>query len=184
MVRYWCDRAIEIFICVGYLKSSLCCIHIDAVHIDAVQKRGCVYHCANSIMQKVKSLGLQSAYRRDVANQKYCRRLIALSFLPHEHIPMMFNALAEKANTQQLENLVDYMRSTWVENATWPPEAWSIFMQPIPTNNDLDGWHRRLNTQSKLIDLQQHYFPSRSLNANSEKDRHGGKNLQGMGRIQ
>ena len=39
-----------------------------------VERKGCVYHWANSIMKKVKSLGLQSAYRHDKATQKFCRR--------------------------------------------------------------------------------------------------------------
>jgi len=27
----------------------------------------------------------------------------------------------------------------------WPPETWSIFNRSIRTNNDVEGWHRRLN---------------------------------------
>ena len=84
----------------------------------------------------------------DKATQKFCRRLIALSFLPHEQIPPMFNVLAERANTEPLRNLVAYMTSTWIENEVWPPASWSIFMLPICTNNNLEGWHRRLNTHA------------------------------------
>jgi hypothetical protein len=27
----------------------------------------------------------------------------------------------------------------------WPPQSWSVFMIPIHTNNDCEGWHRRIN---------------------------------------
>ena len=30
----------------------------------------------------------------------------------------------------------------------WPPSAWSAFKQPVRTNNDVEGWHARLNSRA------------------------------------
>ena len=37
------------------------------------------------------------------------------------------------------------MADTWVTSAMWPPSCWSIYMLPIRTNNDIEGWHHSLN---------------------------------------
>lgn len=31
----------------------------------------------------------------------------------------------------------------------WPTESWSVFVRPTRTNNDVEGWHNRLNTSHK-----------------------------------
>jgi len=43
---------------------------------------------------------------------------------------------------------LDYVRSNWVESTVWPPSSWSVLMQPIRTNNDVEGWPQRLNLKS------------------------------------
>lgn len=30
----------------------------------------------------------------------------------------------------------------------WPTSSWSVFMQSVRTNNDLEGWHRGLNSRA------------------------------------
>jgi len=37
---------------------------------------------------------------------------------------------------------------TWVESTVWPPSMWSVFRQPVRTNNDVEGWHCRLNVKA------------------------------------
>ena len=41
-----------------------------------------------------------------------------------------------------------------MDNANWTPENWSVFMQPVRTNNDVEGWHRRLNARAGRPKLQ------------------------------
>jgi len=36
---------------------------------------------------------------------------------------------------------------TWVRSRLWPSSSWSAF-QSIRTNNDVEGWHKRLNQQA------------------------------------
>ncbi|XP_062597880.1 uncharacterized protein LOC134259296 [Saccostrea cucullata] len=44
--------------------------------------------------------------------------------------------------------LMVYLEETWINNPLWPTHSWSVFRQSIRTNNDVEGWHRRLNDQS------------------------------------
>jgi len=36
---------------------------------------------------------------------------------------------------------------TW-SSTTWPPTTWSVFRQPVRTNNDVEGWHCLLNDEA------------------------------------
>ena len=74
---------------------------------------------------------------------------MALPFLPHNHIEPVFERLASKAGTTILQQLVTYIRTTWIQSTQWTPTAWSIFKQSVRTNNDVEGWHFRLNHAAK-----------------------------------
>ena len=78
---------------------------------------------------------------------------MALPFLPHEHIPQMFMELKDFATSQALRSLVEYVQATWLESTVWSPDRWSIFNQSVRTNNDVEGWHRRLNHNAGLAKL-------------------------------
>jgi len=43
---------------------------------------------------------------------------------------------------------LDYVQRTWLDSIVWPPSAWSAFKQPAQTNNDVEGWHARLNSRA------------------------------------
>jgi hypothetical protein len=43
---------------------------------------------------------------------------------------------------------MDYVEKTWIKNRTWPPKTWSVYFQEVRTNNDVEGWHRRLNSKA------------------------------------
>ena len=34
-------------------------------------------------------------------------------------------------------------------NVVWPRECWSVYYQSVRTNNDLEGWHNRLNSSCR-----------------------------------
>jgi hypothetical protein len=107
--------------------------------------QGCCFHWDQALWRKVQDLGLSTAYRDDEGTNKYIRRLMALPFLPHEHIKTMFISLQREAYDEPLQALCAYIQSTWIESAKWPHNTWSVFMNPIRTNNDAEGWHRRIN---------------------------------------
>ena len=43
---------------------------------------------------------------------------------------------------------LDYVQCTWLDSTMWPPSAWSAFKQSVRTNNDVEGWHARLNSRA------------------------------------
>ncbi|XP_028408207.1 uncharacterized protein LOC114530782 [Dendronephthya gigantea] len=111
--------------------------------------QGCVFHWTQAIWRKVQGLGLTTAYNEDDSTHKYIRRLMALPFLPHEHISQMFEQLKALATTPVLQALVAYISDTWINSTVWSPENWSIFKKSVRTNNDVEGWHHRLNHNAR-----------------------------------
>ncbi len=53
-----------------------------------------------------------------------------------------------------MTRLMSYIQSTWMESTVWPVSGWSVFMQATRTNNDCEGWHRRLNGRAGRGQIQ------------------------------
>ena len=114
-----------------------------------VTRLGCFFHWSQAIWHKVQELGLQPAYTSDENTHTYIRKLLSLPYLPAEHIAPIFEKLQEKAVTQPLQELTNYIASTWLGNPLWPSLSWSVFGIVICTNNDVEGWHHHLNQKAK-----------------------------------
>ncbi|XP_071955925.1 uncharacterized protein [Antedon mediterranea] len=52
-----------------------------------------------------------------------------------------------------MQQLMRYMRSFWIDGAVFGPEDWVVYRQDIRTNNDLEGWHHRLNRKGKRASI-------------------------------
>ncbi|KAH3866739.1 hypothetical protein DPMN_029838 [Dreissena polymorpha] len=86
--------------------------------------------------------------RNNQSIHQYVRQLMALPFLPAGHITETFHQLQARANSVQVTQLVDYVNRQWINNAIFRVEDWSVFRRSIRTNNDVEGWHHRLNSQA------------------------------------
>ena len=106
------------------------------------------FHWNQALWRKVEELGLQTAYMRDRATNSYIRRLMALPLLPHETIAATFDSLKPEASTEPLQQFVSYIVENWIRNTVWHPKCWSVFMQSIRTNNDIEGWRHSLNRRA------------------------------------
>ncbi|KAH3739786.1 uncharacterized protein LOC127851635 [Dreissena polymorpha] len=73
------------------------------------------------------------------------RKLLVLPFLPHNHIENVLRQLAARANTEPLRNLVEYIDTQWIRSNVFPVQSWCVFKHRVRTNNDVEGWHTRLN---------------------------------------
>lgn len=62
---------------------------------------------------------------------------MALPYLPDQEIEPMFHQLERQAPTPTLQEFSKYVKSSW-----------SVFLQSVRTNNDLEGWHRGLNSRA------------------------------------
>ncbi|VDI28338.1 Hypothetical predicted protein [Mytilus galloprovincialis] len=111
------------------------------------------------VFQPLKDFLPQSAVRGFVADFesaflrqqdcifKYVRKLMALLFLPADHIRPVFRCLKD-LQTDPLQCLVKYVEDTWINSTVWHVESWTVFSQPTRANNDVEGWHRRINKKS------------------------------------
>ena len=77
------------------------------------------------------------------------RKLLALPLLPAEHITPTFDRLSNKNSNELLSRLFDYVAHTWIGSSICPPHKWSVYKETVRTNNDVEGWHRRLNCLSR-----------------------------------
>ncbi|XP_046543937.1 uncharacterized protein LOC124254108 [Haliotis rubra] len=114
--------------------------------LPAVRLRGCLFHLTQAVWRKCQEFGLQIAYQKDDAVHKFVRKLMALPFLPSEHIPRMFAKIADRVERHgPLNQLIIYFRRQWMEHQVFEPSTWSAYRVTIRTNNHVEGWHRRMN---------------------------------------
>lgn len=113
-----------------------------------VELRGCSFHWSQAVFRKIQEMGMQVAYQNDPAMHQYCRQLLALPYLPWQKIDVILQELEAEATTEAQRDLCAYVRHTWLDNALWPPFSWSVFYRFTRTNNDVEGWHRRLNSKA------------------------------------
>ena len=83
------------------------------------------------------------AYTEDQGTYGWIRKLLALPFLPYTEITTQFEHLPLGAEGPH-KDLAEYIASQWICNAIFPVKDWSLFMQPVQTNNDIEGWHNAL----------------------------------------
>ena len=56
----------------------------------------------------------------------YMRKRLCLPCLPAEHIPEVFDSLAD-IGPHRFDGLLGYIRSTWFMSSSWPVPCWSVF---------------------------------------------------------
>ena len=100
-------------------------------------------------MKVFLSAGLQISYYQRQSLYRHVRKLLALPFLPAEHIGAAFTELRGVIDDERVHQLESYIQATWLTSPTWSVDEWSVFMKPVRTNNDCEGWHRRLNVQAR-----------------------------------
>jgi len=55
--------------------------------------------------------------------------------------------VAAAGGDTRVQEHLQYVRRNWVDGC-WRPATWSVFRQPVRTNNDVEGWHHRLNAKA------------------------------------
>ncbi|XP_077868947.1 uncharacterized protein LOC144359867 [Saccoglossus kowalevskii] len=60
------------------------------------------------------------------------------------------NRMKQKIN--ELE-VFAYVERQWILSFVMPPSTWSCYLQSVRTNNDVEGWHSRLNKKGKKANL-------------------------------
>ena len=86
---------------------------ISKVYPD-VNVKGCSFHWTQAIWRKIQFLGLQQQYINNSSTHNFCRKLMALPFLPPEHIETAFRNIQEVASNSVGEELTTYIENTWI----------------------------------------------------------------------
>jgi len=68
----------------------------------------------------------------------------------------MVDALPDNVD-ERVQSLVQYVDETWIQSQLWPAKSLTAFQSSVRTNNDVEGWHNRLNRQTRAgkLDLYQ-----------------------------
>jgi hypothetical protein len=64
--------------------------------------------------------------------------------MPHEKIEKRFKSI-QRTCRGKMKKFCSYIDRNWIKSNTWPPVNWSVFRQDDRTNNDVEGWHNRIN---------------------------------------
>ncbi|XP_053400515.1 uncharacterized protein LOC123558320 [Mercenaria mercenaria] len=109
--------------------------------------KGCVFHLTTAAIFKYAArLGLKPRYMERGSVHNYIRSLLALPFLPAQHIEPAFVELASRANSPATKELCSYINDQWMNHLVFDIPSWSVFGLTVRTNNDVEGWHNRLNS--------------------------------------
>ena len=101
--------------------------------------KGCSFHWRQAVWRKADSLGLRVPYLTSGAIHSYIKKVLALSYIPAEHIKPTFEKLSLRVQLAdpKIQELIAYMRKTWIESSLWSPDTWSVFNMSVRTNNDV-----------------------------------------------
>jgi len=102
--------------------------------LPGVLQRGCAFH-----FSQAKHPSSRSTVRVHV--RRVCRQTMTLPFLPADVIADEFQTLHTASDDPWVAQHLQYMECQWISSTTWPPTTWSVFHQPVRTNNDVEGWH-------------------------------------------
>ncbi|XP_061165056.1 uncharacterized protein LOC133174030 [Saccostrea echinata] len=118
--------------------------------IRGVTVEGCHFHWSQAIWRKVQEVGLQVPYNEDRHIHKTVRCLLSLPFLPEAEVKDAFLYIQDQAqDDDRLLSLLSYVNRNWVESNVFPIPSWNVYRKETRTNNDCEGWHRRLNHNAK-----------------------------------
>ena len=137
-----------------------------------VELQGCSFHWTQAVWRKIQLMGLQPLYLSNHSTHDFCRKLMALTFLPCEHIEPAFRILGGHVSNDIEHQLITYIDDTSIAGQ-WKLEDWCVFNHTVRTNNDVEGWYLRTNSrarrgqlnfkESQIITLQLHLVSQSKL---------------------
>ena len=72
---------------------------------------------------------------------------------PHQKMNDAFNSIREESNHGDLriQNLLRYYENNWLKSTIWYPKNICVYQRLVRTNNDIEGYHNRLNGKCKTV---------------------------------
>ena len=100
------------------------------------------------VYRKVQVLGLSQFCINQESHRIYIRNLLVLAFVPFELIPQTFQGLKYDCPVE-LHALLNYFENYWMEVVDH--KLWNMYGVQRRTNNNLEGWHLRLNRACEYL---------------------------------
>ena len=123
---------------------------------------GCHFHFSQAINRNVNQMGLMLEYKTEGAIRQIIKGIYSLPYLPPRDMHPAFNAIADKARQEEtcekLMKFLDYVESYWLRSSIWRPCNISVYQRLVRTNNDLEGYHNRLNSRCGSADKKKTDF--------------------------
>ncbi|KRY20124.1 hypothetical protein T12_715 [Trichinella patagoniensis] len=94
------------------------------------------------VLRKVTDLGMRTSYIHEAATKKIVKMLLVMASLPLRDVPAAVELLGRDA-TGSVAALFNYFRVEWMPYNRLP--LWNVYNVNIRTNNDLEGWHFKMN---------------------------------------
>ena len=114
-----------------------------------IDLRGCGFHWSQAIYRQVQELHLGPAYMKGGDITTTIKKLLALPYLPHrlmeKHFKGMMSEASAPGNDERLVKLLDYVNRCWFSSPVWSPKDFCLYQRLVRTNNDLEGYHNRIN---------------------------------------
>ena len=110
--------------------------------------KGCWFHYTQSIMRRVKKVGLQKEYTTSSFVNTVVRRLFVLSFIPPIEVPQAVNLIEREITAfgcesivMKLNALMCYFKKTWISK--YPPNDWN---QCVDISFRSNNWSESFNS--------------------------------------
>nr|CAH0112041.1 unnamed protein product [Daphnia galeata] len=126
---------------------------------SGVTIKGCGFHWSQCLLRKIKNIGMTKLFREHEGVRSICKQLMSLNLIPWQKVQLCWENLVQqgkdlklkRCDAEKLIKFLKYVKFYWIQNNTWPPSTWCVFMQSIRTNNDTEGWHTRLHKLAGLL---------------------------------
>lgn len=154
-VYQWLKESIADLAVKSITSDFECAMWLAATKVfgNDLQLHGCLFHWQQAVFRKIQEYGLVPAYMKKRKTYNFIKEIMALPYLPQEWISRVFIQIAEKELKPRLRQLVDYVGTQWIHNTVFIIKSWSVYRRPFRTNNDVEGWHNRLNLASNNAGL-------------------------------
>jgi len=123
---------------------------------DQLTVSGCWFHYAQSLMKRLKKIGLTTAYQNEEDTQVVFRCLLALPLLPVVDIVPGFQDVKslvkpDSASQAQLSQLCRYVERQWITKASIGAARLSVRDNTSRTNNAVESFHAGLRRRIKVV---------------------------------
>lgn len=123
----------------------------------------CFFHLRQSVRRKLGELGLIVRYNAETIFQEKVAQLIALTLVPVDDVPEVFDNIVEDTfadeDSEEVTQFLEYFENTYIRRpsfrgrprtATFPPAIWNHYEHGLneqpKTTNACEGYHHALNS--------------------------------------